>query len=382
MKINLIRKMSLRWFCMRTKRLLSKCRGIFVSAGIFFAAVIAVCPISCRSSVEGLEFLSGDFSVPKVTNFCTVSSGSAKMDFSREVEIRTAELFSSDNESLGEVECGYSEDSVLFTFGSETATGLDYKMEGVAVDSSGNSLTFSVGFKGFNENPARAVITEVRNDYGQKTSNKVKVHRSEFVELYILKGGNLSGFEIIGAANSEKTKFVLPAVEVRTGDYVTLHLRTIEAEGLDGEGMVSELGENLALSTHEDSCDEARDLWNAENSKKPFADNDVVLFRDSNSGKIYDAVVFATSECTAWRKNSQDFSSELAESGVWPGGTSISGAVCCDNLSPTKSLSRQNLEAVIKAFEAGEPLPNGKDCWILAKSATPGYKNSSVAYVK
>ena len=83
---------------------------IFVSAGLLFAVTFSVCPMSCRSSVESLELLSGDFSVPNITKFCATSSNSARLDFSREVELKNTELFLSDKiSSLGNVECKYEE---------------------------------------------------------------------------------------------------------------------------------------------------------------------------------------------------------------------------------------------------------------------------------
>lgn len=354
----------------------------FVSTGLLFAVTFSVCPMSCRSSVESLELLSGDFSVPKITKFCATSSNSARIDFSREVELKNTELFlTNEISSLGNAECKYEENSVLLEFQNETVIGIDYKVEGMAFDSSGNSLTFSVPFKGFNSNPAKVIITELRNAYGTKTSNGEKVHRSEFVELYVLKDGNLSGLEIVSAANGDKTKFVLPAVEVKEGDYVTMHMRMIIAEGLDGEGMHNELEDNLRLSTHEDSCDTSRDLW-SECTKKPFAASDIVVLRNSNTFEILDAVVFAKSDCAEWKKGISDFASVVSESEIWQGGAYLENAVCCDNISPTKSLSRQNLKEAIASYKNGQPIVNGKDCWIVAKTATPGYKNSDIPYIK
>ena len=350
----------------------------------FVCCYFFCCPMSCRSSVESLELLSGDFSVPNITKFCATSSNSARLDFSREVELKNTELFLSDEiSSLGNVECKYEEKSVLLEFQNETAIGIDYKVEGMAFDSAGNSLTFSVPFKGFNNNPAKVIITELRNSYGTKTIKKTKekVHRSEFVELYVLKGGNLSGLEVISAANGDKTKFTLPAVEVNEGDYVTMHMRMIIAEGLDGEGMNNEFGDNLKLSKHEDSCDTARDLW-SECTKKPFAASDIVVLRDSNTSEILDAVVFAKSDCAEWKKGISDFASIVSESGIWQGGACLENAICCDNISPTRSLSRQNLKEAVASYKKGQVIANGKDCWIVAKTATPGYGNSNIPYMK
>lgn len=359
-------------------------RLIFISAGLFAAAVFSVCPLSCRSSVESLELLSGDFSVPKITKFCTTSSNSARIDFSKEVELKNMEIFSAGkNSSMGNIDCRYEENSVFLEFQSETSIGAGYKVEGLAFDSSGNSLTFSVPFRGFNSNPAKVIITELRNAYGTRTikGTSDKVHRSEFVELYVLKAGNLSGLEIVSAANGDKTKFILPPVEVKENDYITLHMRAIVADGPDGEGMFNETEDDLTVSTHEDSCDTARDLW-SECTKKPFADSDIIVLRNSGTSEILDAVVFAKSNCAEWKKGAEQLAFLVSESGVWQGDVSVENAVLCDNVSATRSLSRLNLAESIEAYKTGQPIRNSKDCWIVAKTATPGYKNSNVPYVK
>ena len=77
-----------------------------------------------------------------------------------------------------------------------------------------------------------------------------------------------------------------------------------------------------------------------------------------------------------------DFASVVSESEIWQGGAYLENAVCCDNISPTKSLSRQNLKEAIASYKNGQPIVNGKDCWIVAKTATPGYKNSDIPYIK
>lgn len=362
-------------------------RTALLPALIVLALTLSVCPVSCRSMEEGLAFIEGDFSIPEITEFKVLSDRSAEISFSKEAHVSGAEIFSADEEGMlqGSADISYPEEKkALLSFPEATTTGAEYVIEGTVTDSTGNSLTFSIPFKGFNKNPARLIITEVRNAYGTRTINKQKVHRSEFVELYVLRSGNLSGIEVLSASDGEKKKYSLPAIEVKKGGCITVHMRTVQAEGIDGEGMVSETGDNLALSTHEDSCDTARDLW-SENTSAVFADSDIVFLKNSADNTIMDAVLFAKSDCAEWKSSSKTIAGQISQSGIWQNGTEPQDAVCSDSITSsaaTRSISRTNVQEAINAYEKNETVPNSKEKWIIAKAATPGYKNSSTAYKK
>lgn len=361
-------------------------RTSLLAAGLAAALTLAVCPVSCRSTEEGLSFLEGDFSIPEITEFRVLSEHSAQILFSKEAQLSGAELFSkAGNTFLASADVSYPEEKkALLTFPLQTETGAEYVIEGTASDSAGNSLTFSIPFRGFNKNPARLIITEVRNAYGTRTINKQKVHRSEFVELYVLRSGNLSGIEVLSASDGEKKKYSLPAAEVKKGEYITVHMRTIQAEGIDGEGMISELEDSLALSTHEDSCDTARDFW-SENTGAVFADSDIVFLKNTADDTVIDAVLFAKSDCAEWNSSVRTVAQLIAESGIWQNGTEPQNAVCSDSITSgaaTRSISRTNLREAADAYEKNQAVPNSKEKWIVAKTATPGYENSSEQYIK
>lgn len=373
-------------------------RTMVPAAGLFLCTYAAVCPISCRSSVEGIDVLCGDYSVPHISSFRVLDSASLSLEFTKEAVIKNAGVYSLSEEGDHidtEIEVLMSQASedglnTVLTLGENTVTGQNYVVEGQVMDSSGNTLTFSIPFLGFNDNPARVIITEVRNSYATASVNKEKVHRSEYVELYVLKGGNLSGIEVLSAHDGEKKKYVLPSIEVDTGEYIVVHMRTIKADGLDGQGMISEKGDNLALSTHMDSCDTARDLWSA-NEDSVFADSDIVYVKNNAQGCIDDALLFAKSTLEEWDESFDSIVSHLEERNVWQGGCSPQNAVCSDDVttsSGTRSYSRQNLGQCIEDFKAGRKILNGKDVWLITAAAgkvpgvTPGYANSSNPYVK
>lgn len=353
---------------------------IFPAAGILCAVIFFFCPVSCRSSAESPECLDGDFSVAEITEFRVTGVDSLEMEFSKDVQIGSAEIFSADGETLGETCVDYGEKKASLNF-SRTEIGENYVAEGNLVDSSGNSLTWSIPFLGFNSNPAKFVITEIRNAYGQKKSGGETVHRSEFVELYVLKSGNLSGFEILSASDGDKKKFAFPAAEVQAGEIITVHMRKIVSDGADGEGMISETGSDLTVSTHEDSSDGARDFW-SENSSAVFADSDIVYVLDSADGKILEAVLFAKSGAE-WNAKISSVAEKIPEE-IWQGGKETANAVCSDNITSsaaTRSFCRTNLGEVISAYKKNETLPNSGANWIVSKTATPGAENILEKYV-
>lgn len=366
------------------------------------AVVLAVCPIGCKASLDEIDVLEGDFSVPHVVNFTVEDSRHLQMEFTKKIKVENARTYDSVTESFFcDVVAEYSPDGKIASFelAKSTDIGTRYVLEGMILDENGNSLTFSMGFRGYNENPASVILSEVRNAYGtasvkDETGTSQKVHRSEYVELYVLRGGNLCGIEVCSAADGEDKKFTFPSVEVNAGDYVTVHMRTIDADELDGEGMISEMGDDLTLSTHEDSCNTARDLW-SENTKSCFADSDIIYLKDSYSGKILDALVYAKSTVVFWKDAFNDVVNAVEASGVWGSEVFPENGVSSDLITSsaaTRSFSRQNVEECAAAFEKGMPLKNGKDVWMITANSgagknqvigiTPGFKNSSNEYKK
>ena len=246
----------------------------------------------------------------------------------------------------------------------------------------------------------------MRNAYGAVTANKVTTHRCEFVELVAVKEGNLSGLELFSAGDGEERRYEFPAVKVSRGEYITVHVRkppVNEKYPEDAEGMICELSDDLTLSTHTDSCNAARDLW-SENEKACFADSDIIVLRNSLSGRIEDCVLFAKSSLEQWPEQYGKILSSVLEEGLWQNADGTAScepesAVCSDNVTSgaaTRSFSRQNVEKILEDMESGtdgaEPFKNSSDVWLLTcdsgsgskkiNGVTPGYRNSDNAYIK
>ena len=214
---------------------------------LFFVVSFSVCNFGCRNSIEEIEVLEGDFSVPQIENFAVTGASTLEIGFSKKTVVQNLAVVSKTTESeFCDISAEYDEETqkTVVALGTQMEVGEDYLIEGQVEDLHGNSLTFSIGFKGFNENPARVILSEVRNAYGTTSVKDEEgvsrsVHRSEYVELYVLKGGNLCGIEICSASDGSEKKYTMPSIDVETGEYITVHMRTVNAEGIDGEGMIS-----------------------------------------------------------------------------------------------------------------------------------------------
>ncbi|MBQ9207629.1 MAG: hypothetical protein IJ158_13085 [Treponema sp.] len=376
-------------------------KSVILTSVLVFGTLSVVAPVSCCLTEEGLEIVPADTIAPSVELFTVASS--------REIVITCSEKIILDNISVLEVEDDFDFENFVFpdesqdvyavadsvtysesglsaeiALSSQTDVGKSYLFFGVVYDISGNSLEFAQKFCGYNENPAKLLFNEIRTTY-----SKTKP-ASEYIELYVLKGGNTYGLEVVSAANGEAKKYVFPAIEVKTGEYITVHGRILE--GMEGS-VADELDDDLALSLDFESCDTARDLWK-EGSDKIASNTDVIVLRDCVSGLLKDAVLCAESGKTEWSKKLMtEFAEKAVELGIWSDGSSPETAVCTDGMKSSllRSISRQNTAAIVEKYAASENFPeyiasSAKDWFVTEKEgsgkniisgATPGFENST-----
>lgn len=307
--------------------------------------------VSCTITPEGISILDGNFESPKFLELNVLSEKEINLLFSTDIKIENlkietfpvSQLVNIESKNLGE---GSWQIITTETFDC-TKT---YVIEGYVLDARKNSLYFKDSFVGFNNRIPKVVINEIRTEY-----SKPKV---EFIELKVLSDGNLGGMELITASDGSENSYVIPSVEVKSGDYVVIHYRNIE------DGCIDELENDKELSTATESSS-SRDLW-IENSSARIAKSDVIILKERIQGNIADGIIFTESSFSAWKT---DYMAECAEvlisSEAWSGESVIS-----DGLTTTRTLSRQNLN-------------KDKSAWIVVgtSKATPGKENSSVVYV-
>jgi len=151
------------------------------------------------------------------------------------------------------------------------------------------------------------LINELRTELAATTK------RVEYIEFKVVKDCNLNGISV-HIMNDAKNPFVynFSDVNVKVGEYILLHLRTLDDNCKD------ELGDNLALSGGVDACPTARDLWVAGNEKYLYS-TDIVYLQDA-SGNVMDAVVMNNKPSGAWDKSVshfQDITEFLYSVGAW-----------------------------------------------------------------
>ncbi len=373
----------------------------------FLLMCVSIFSVSCKMTAEGIISTAEDVGSPVLLEFSQDSAECVSLSFTEKVELLNLEVRSGNLSTMGDLifsgeqitvtergleqqdgvagqdvhlaeeEEGGSLLQVVFSDSHVLEAGQSYMLSGVAQDSQGNSLLFQVPFHGFNQNVAGVVFSEVRSGY-----SKPKV---EYIELYVHTGGDMAG--IVLSATNKDFEYVFPSVEVAAGEYLVLHMRTLEQES----GHVDELDGNLNASTASDSCENARDLW-VPLTEKIVGNSDVLVLRERTNGKMMDALLYAHPEISETIKKKTLPVAQLAvDSGAWQGSPELDGWAFSDGLTnsaSTRSLSRQNIAQIQQSAENGLELPvASKEDWLVTMKVgqelgiTPGLPNSSNRYI-
>lgn len=364
--------------------------------GIFLSSIVmlSILPVSCKGPVEGLIVLEGDYESPKILSLKVKSADSLEINFSKSVEISNLSVVCGDIDQEGmseegqiqkvgiscEMKDGFEKENSFYgsklkvTTNENMITGETYEIDGTCTDENGNSLTFSIPFLGYNSRIPNVVISEVRNAYGWSTAGGEKRRRGEYVELYVLSDGNLSGIKIMSANDGEKTAFVLPSCEVKAGEYITVHMRRFNDGDLNlNEKIVSELKNDLNLSSTKDSSS-SRDIWN-DNFNSCFSTSDIIVLQRVFDDYILDCVEYKLSEVKDWPSSYNEVLNAVKESKAWEG-----EPLCTDNLSATsltRGIARQNIADLSKFGVKKEA--SSKEDFLVVKKITPGFENSDVS---
>ena len=330
----------------------------FASSVTFIVSSVLLCmnPISCKMSEETIDVAEAKSS-PVIQSYEVTTSSNVSVVFSKEVNVVDAKLFFDDSkDSLSVSYDGALQENsyhVNFAFPQELEVGKSYELYGEVEDLEGNSLTFNLPFVGYNNDIASLEMTEVHPKYAKITSG----FKCEYVEFVVRSSGNLSGLEIVSGYDGEDKKYTFPAVQVNEGDFIVVHLRS------KGEGCVSELSDNLKLSSGKYSSDSARDLWAANEDARLGDESDVVVLRKVSNGEILDAVLYATSETTEWKKDLQkELATKVVESKKWEPDSSVTSVAIIDGITAAKSLVKNAKD-------------NCATSWSVTESSaeTPGY---------
>jgi hypothetical protein len=204
-------------------------------------------------------------------------------------------------------------------------------------------------------------INELRTEYSGS------VFRSEFIEFKVKSAGDLDGLKLFIMWNV-KTPYIFdfPAVDVKLGEYIVFHLRTLE------NNCVDELGEDLSESAGTDSCPTARDLWFS-GSAKWLHKTDIVYLQDAN-GSILDAVILNENPGETWSLGHfAEIAEDLYNRGAWKSADGqLPGPFDAVDTSPIKSSKTKS----ISRYEGKENTHTANDWHITGNGeVTPGQPN-------
>jgi len=330
---------------------------------MFLVFMLIFTALSC--STEGaLQQVLGKSAEPPVFLDCKpVSSTEMVFKFSQAVNVKSLYFEPPlEVESIGEGE------DVSVVFARKLEEGKKVTADIIVEDSSLNTLNVIVPFRTRNDRMPKLIINELRTE-----NSKPKV---EFVEFFSKGDGNLGAMRLFIAGHSVSTPvYEFPPTEVKAGEYIVLHLRTVE------EGCLDETGKDLALSGGTDAQNNARDLWIPGNTKL-LHKSDALWLLDQDD-KIIDAILLSENQEGKWANNKVAEAADLlgkkkawlpkqGEAKEWSPGPS--DAVLTAKTTSTRTICRD--ETITQKPCAGN--------WYITdtSSATPGKPNSVKRYTK
>ena len=332
-------------------------RFYFVLA-VILAVVCTICSCATGASDAVSAVLGKSSEAPLFLSCKAVSD--TEIDFQFTHPVKVTSLHFSPAIQLEAVEDG---STVRVSFSEGPGPGERLTVDLLAEDDKGNTINVLVPLRTRNNRIPELRINELRTENSKP--------RYEFIEFKTFSPGNLGALRVFVAGNSKNPLlYEFPSIEVKNGEYITLHLRTTE------EGCRDELGSNLAESGGTDSSPTGRDLW-IPGSAKLLHKTDIVYLLDQDD-QVVDAVILSENADLWWNK---DYLAEAAEflfkAGSWK---SRDGKICgpADAVQSTGTTATRTIcrdEAL-----AGNSC-SAADWYITAtSSATPGGPNNPKRY--
>jgi len=185
----------------------------------------------------------------------------------------------------------------------------------------------------------------------------------------MIQAGNLDGLSMhIMYDALNPFIYAFPAIEVTTGEYITLHLQTFESV------CVNETGDDLSASGGKETSPVARDLW-VSGTAKLLHQTDIVYVQDAN-GRIMDAVVMNEMPSIEWNSNQAHFAEitdRLFNAGMWQSSDGSKPSPF-DSVN-TSAIGKTTFKSVSRC-EGRENTHSAKD-WYITNTGdiTPGEPN-------
>jgi len=316
---------------------------------------------SCSTGDTGVSSIFGGSSQALLyLGSKAVSEDEVEFEFSRPVSIN--QLNFEPKLSIASVEEG---STVKVKLEERTKPGVLITAELLAEDEKRNTINVLVSFRSRNNRMPDLVINELCTE-----ASKLK---TEFIEFKMKSEGNLGAARVVihGNTNAAKeTVYEFKPVEVKKGDYVTLHLRTLEDNCKD------ELGVNISESGGTNASPTSRDFWFPGNSKLIHKDATIVYVLDQDD-KVLTAVMLSTQTAAWWGK---DYFAEAAELIFSHNAWKSADGLIPGPVNAVNSTGTTNTRTICRNETATNT--NTQSDWYIAATscATPGKANNPKRY--
>ena len=317
----------------------------------FLLSLLVFGVFSCSTEGALQQILGISAEAPLFLDCRPVSASEMEFSFSQAVRVLTLNF-----NPIQEIRSVGEGSEILVTFAQPLGEGIKVTADILVEDSKGNTLNVIVPFRARNDRMPALVFNELRTEY-----SKPKV---EFVEFFAAGPGNLGALKLFIASYSPVNPvYEFPPAEVKSGEYIVLHLRTIE------EGCVDETGLDLALSGGTEAQDSARDFW-FPGAAKLLRKTDALWIMDQD-GRIIDAVLLGENpDSIMGNEKIYGAADYLCTEKAWLG--SPSDAFISSGTTNTRTICR----------DEGIPSSPRKQNWYITatSSSTPGRQNSTKRY--
>ncbi|MFA5514598.1 MAG: hypothetical protein WDA17_06795 [Sphaerochaetaceae bacterium] len=277
---------------------------LFLSGGLYFC--------DAQSQKELYNALLGqDCSSPTLLKFKATKSDEVTLCFDEFINcsLKDFRCLESSNSIVG-VSCFESELKIKFS--RSLRAGQREIIEARVTDLVGNSLSFTVGIWGLNDNLPKLLI----NEFTTKGSG----NNPDRVELIVLEGGDLAGVTLYdGLAQNFDSECILPSYRVNEGDYVVIEY----SEALRGAHPIEFWAKEVGLG----------------------ANNGVISLYDTPDGEIIDAVLYTNRGSTQYNgfgtKKVEERALLLEELGHWnPIPIDVESGINSTDSTATRSMCR------------------------------------------
>ncbi|MCL2068014.1 MAG: hypothetical protein FWG99_11205 [Treponema sp.] len=327
--------------------------GALLGALVMFP--LGSCSTGGDAAAAASQLFGGSSQAPMFIDCKAVSE--TEIDFQFSVPVKVMSVGFSPELEIDSVEDG---STVRVSLAKKLGVSVRLVAELLAEDAHGNTINVLVPFRSKNTRVPGLIINELRTEYSKP--------RAEFIEFKILSDGNLGALRVFAASNNKNPMvYEFLPVEVRKGDYVVLHMRTLEDDCIDEYGSV------LDESGGNDSSPTARDFW-IPGSTKLLRKTDAVYVLDQDDRALA-AVMLSENRDSQWqREHFQEAAEFLFAQGAWK---SPDGNVCM----PVDAVDSYNIRtSATRSISRDEITTNTKtaaDWYVTANSgATPGRQNN------